>query len=162
MADLATIDDELTLFDVTPYRTEPETVEPAEKLSADRRRTIRQAEAIRRGVHPLTLVYRLVVIHPEADRTAVATDRRDLPLRCGSCRFRQSIEHHRRSYPKCTWREENPTDQAPNAGGWPRAAHSTATDVRAFWPVCTKYSPGDGAMSDDAARFIPDFAGATS
>lgn len=36
-----------------------------------------------------------------------------------------------------------------------RATHSTASDVRAWWPACVDYSPGDPGMSRDAATWAP-------
>lgn len=112
------------LFDVTALVVTPP--EP-EHLSADRRRTLRQAQAVASGVHPLGLVFSWVRMHPDADRVASVDDRKDLPLRCGSCCFRQLSSHHNRNHAKCT-------------EGWPaRASHSAATDVRAWWPACTDY-----------------------
>ena len=37
----------------------------------------------------------------------------------------------------------------------PRISGSVATDVRAWWPACPEYTPGD-RLSDDAARHIPE------
>lgn len=141
--------DDLALFDAAPFTVAPAEEVPAEKLSADRRRTVRQAAAVARGVHPLALVFGAIAVpmHPNADRTANAGDARNLPLRCGSCRFRQMLSAGNRSVPKCAHRAEN-------------ATHSAATDVRAWWPACTNYSAGDTAVSDDAARWIPEVVNA--
>lgn len=43
---------------------------------------------------------------------------------CGSCIHRELYQHHNRTYPKC--------DVGP-------VAHSTQTDVRAWWPGCTDW-----------------------
>jgi hypothetical protein len=54
---------------------------PAEKLSADRRRTIRSAECIANGAHPLTLIAqpgRMLRLHPDAPR-----NREKEGTRCG-------------------------------------------------------------------------------
>jgi len=39
--------------------------------------------------------------------------------------------------------------------GAPRATHGAASDVRAWWPACPDYSPGDRGLSDDATRSLP-------
>lgn len=98
----------LALFDMAPVALPP--TEPVEKISNDRRRTLRQKADVAKGIHPLTRRR----VHPDASRT------------CGSCRFREVIGHHSRSYPKCTFGD--PT--------MPRATHSAASDVRAWWPGC--------------------------
>lgn len=119
-------------------------VEPAvDNRSTDQRRTDRQAGAIRAGVHPLALVFgATVVMHPGADRTATRGDGPRLPLRCGTCRYRFGVRHAS-TYPKCGARDGARVTRGP------------ATDVRAWWPACLDYSPGDPALSPDAARWIP-------
>jgi hypothetical protein len=62
----------------------PEKPAPEPRLSADRRRTLRQREQIDRGHHPLT-----------GTRT-----RPDLG-NCGTCSHRFLQEHHGKSYAKC-------------------------------------------------------------
>jgi hypothetical protein len=64
---------------------EPTVAPPAPKLSADRRRTLRQKADIARGVHPLT---KLPLLKPEGHT-------------CGDCAHRIAGHHHNRSYPKC-------------------------------------------------------------
>ena len=64
-------------------------------------------------------------------------------------------EYHDRTYPKC-WLPA----KAAGADGslrevYPRVTHSAASDVRAWWPACPDYSPGD-SLSPDAARSIPE------
>jgi hypothetical protein len=110
------------LFDMDPAA--PVVTAPVEKLSADRRRTIRQRNDLARGVHPLSAAigrpdWRPLRLHEDENRT------------CGNCRFRELLGHHSRSYPKCM------------AGDGVRATHGAATDVRAWWRGCTghEYDP---------------------
>ena len=141
------------------YDPPPTPVE--EPLSADRRRTKRQAELIAAGIHPLTKK----PLHPLASRHRDASSPKADPFTCGSCWFRQALEYHGRSYPKCVLpgsvrayrKREDGTWGWETVEGAPRATHSAASDVRAWWPACTDYSPSD-RTSNDAARFIPDEA----
>lgn len=127
------------LFAMTP----PPVAEP-EKLSVDRARTVRQRRDISEFRHPLWRVFP-TWRHPETRGLAYERDdEKDRPHTCGSCRFRQVLDHHGRTYPKCV--------QGDTA---PRATHSTSSDVRAWWPGCRDYEAGDGALSPDAARCIP-------
>lgn len=117
-----------TLFDVDPAQARP--AEPAEKLSADRRRTIRQADALAHGRHPLGLVFGSPLrLHADA---APADDRTAPGARCGTCRFRELFGYHTRSYAKCTV-------GYVEGRGYPRVSHGSATDVRAWWPACRDY-----------------------
>jgi hypothetical protein len=105
--------------------------EPPEReaLSAGQRLTRRQAEHIRQGIHPLTLAYTLIrPLHPDADRTRTADSPQNNTPTCGSCDLRTTGG----GYPKCT---------EPSA---PRS-HGPATDVRAWWPACTRWTPKAGA-----------------
>ncbi len=140
-----------TLFEV------PDRAGPAEKLSADRRRTMRQAQAVAAGVHPLALVFGASIrMHPLADRTAAAGDGTGQPYRCGSCRFRSTVAgQHEGRFPKCLFGAENPTDSKRRVAP-PRFSNGAATDVRAWWPACTDYSAADPRLSPDAARCLPD------
>lgn len=130
-----------TLFDGYEPGPLPLSKDPA--LSADRRRTERQREQITRGIHPLTGT----LVHPLADTHANASDGKSQPYRCGSCYFREVLSYHGKAYPKCTF---GANTEAPA----PRISHSTATDVRAWWPACRDYSPSD-PISPDAARSVP-------
>lgn len=136
-----------TLFDATPYTVEP----PAEpKLSPDRRRTARQAQAVANGVHPLGLALGYPIrMHPDAPR-----DRTSEGPRCGTCWYRKMLAYHKRSYPKCLYDVENDTDQRPGMAY--RVTHGAGTDVRAWWPACVDYSPGEPSLSPDAARYVPE------
>jgi hypothetical protein len=57
--------------------------EPEPKLSTDRRRTLRQKQALTAGKHPTSLYFgRIVRLHTDA---APAEDRKAEGLRCGDC-----------------------------------------------------------------------------
>jgi hypothetical protein len=127
---------------------EPPTPEPVEKLSAGQRLTKRQADDIAVGRHPLTRG----ALHPLASRHRDAQSPKDDPFTCGSCWFRHVIRYHGRSYPKCVFDPRRDADDTLDK--YARVSHSTATDVRAWWPACTDYSPGS-SVSPDAARSIP-------
>jgi hypothetical protein len=116
--------------------------EPPPPLSADRRRTQRQAERVAMGVHPLTggRLHELASRHRNAD--APKND----PFTCGSCWFRDVVSAGNKRFAKCFAGSD--TNRAP------RATSSVASDVRAWWPACPDYSPGD-RISDDAARYVP-------
>lgn len=130
------------LFDAAAYQVIAEATEPDTKLSADRLRTIRQATALADGRHPLGLALgRTLRLHSDAPPV---DDRHAPGPRCGSCWHRQVLGHHNRSYGKC---------MADDGG---RVSHGAGTDVRAWWPACRDYSPGDTSVSPDAARFIPE------
>lgn len=122
--------------------------EPDPQLSPDRRRTQRQADAIAVGRHPLTGQR----LHPQASRHRDADSPKNDPFTCGSCRFREVIGYHSRSYAKCLFGMTNEMRYLDDS---PRISHSSATDVRAWWPACPDYSPGDTNLSPDAARYIP-------
>lgn len=110
---------EPALFEVTPIPLDDL------DLSADRRRTLRQHDDVRRGVHPLARVEPTILMHPDADRDAVPGDGRTI-LRCGSCNWRRTL-----GYPKCM----NPRGRKAS----PTLTHGPATDCRAWWPACTEY-----------------------
>lgn len=123
-------------------------------LSSDQRRTVRQADMIRRGIHPLTGGR----LHPLSEIRASRDDAKDLPYRCGSCVFREVIPYRGKSYPKCTWTGSLGADDIERWGldVLPWVSHSASSDVRAWWPACSNYSAGESSLSRDAARFIPD------
>jgi hypothetical protein len=146
-----------TLFD--GYEPAQPLPDPMEGMSADRRRTLRQAANVAAGIHPLTKG----ALHPLASRHRDADSPKDDPYTCGTCWFREVLRYHDRSFPKCClpgpervyrkgedgeWRWET------NDHGAPRATHSAASDVRAWWPACPDYSPSD-RVSSDAARYVP-------
>lgn len=148
----ATTCDDGALFDAAPYEVVRESDTPG--LSSDRRRTLRQREDIDAGRHPLTQG----PFHPFSISAIASPDTpTGAPFTCGSCRFRQTVKHHNRSYPKClrdlTYGGHDPAtvtlDQVANV------SRGEATDVRAWWPACIGYEPGDQALSPDAARSIP-------
>lgn len=127
-------------------------------LSADRRRTLRQAEQVAAGIHPLTGG----PLHPLASRHRDADSPKSDPFTCGSCYFRSVEQYHDRSYPKC-WLPGPRTGDTYKVGnvtmtvGYPRVTHGAGSDVRAWWPACPDYSPGESS-SPDAARGIPEDA----
>lgn len=128
---------ELMLFDGYEPMPIPKSQEPG--LSADQKRTLRQAEGIRKGIHPLTKG----PVHEFGDKFAKSTDAKDLAFRCGSCVFRVVYRYHDKSIPKCRIDDGK------------RDTRSAGTDVRAWWPACPDYSAGDQSLSPDAARSIP-------
>ncbi|HRD59358.1 hypothetical protein [uncultured Nocardioides sp.] len=138
-----------TLFD----GYEPAEVIPEPKLSADRRRTKRQADNIAAGIHPLTggPLHELASRH--RDSSAPKAD----PFTCGSCKWREVLRHpHGKRFPKCVF-PGNADAADYERPGWtpPRFSASAASDVRAWWPACRSYTPGDTRLSPDAARCIP-------
>ena len=138
-----------TLFDVEPLQ-----VEPAEKMSPDRRRTVRQRQLIAAGLHPLQVVAgnRDARLHPNAAPEICSPDApKNRPYTCGSCRFRYVLRWHDGTFPKCVKDVVGTNDMTA-----PSITHGAATDVRAWWPACRGYEPGDD-ISDDAARCIPGY-----
>lgn len=94
-------------------------VEPQPKLSTDRRRTLRQKQALVAGKHPTSLYFgRTVRLHPDA---APAEDRKAEGLRCGGCAL---LSKNGWGYLKCS-----------NVG----ESHGPATDMRAWWPACVNH-----------------------
>ncbi len=142
---------DLALFDV-----DAPPVEPVEKVSADRRRTIRQRQSIERRVHPLSGSLRWnLPLHPD-----VQIDRDGGGPRCGTCVFRVLAHHHNRAYAKCAADARTVTrrrvDGTPyEATQYPRITHGAGSDVRAHWPACPDYELGDTGKSPDAARWNP-------
>lgn len=126
---------------------EPEVREP---LSVDRRRTLRQAEAIAAGRHPLTGG----PLHSLASTARDAASPKDDPFTCGSCRWRKVVGYHDYRYPKCLFPGSMSAEQYETQVP-PRVSHSASSDVRAWWPACRDYSPGEPKLSPDAARHIP-------
>ena len=109
------------LFDLehTPPVEEP-------KLSPDRRRTQRQAEAITKGSHPLALIIGTTIRrHPGTiGQEYAATDPAGRDLTCGTCAQRETHGYHGRRYAKCM------------ADGGRRTSSGAGTDCRSWWPAC--------------------------
>lgn len=126
----------------------PETPEVEPTLSAGQRLTKRQADAIALGRHPLTGG----ALHPLASRHRDASSPKSDPFICGSCWFRTLVRYHGKTYPKCLFDPRRDADDSLDK--YARVSHSTVTDVRAWWPACRDYSPGD-SISSDAMRSIP-------
>lgn len=136
--------DEPALFAAEPYvvALAPD-AEPGERLSPGRRLTLRQAEAVARGVHPLALPGNLLRIHPDADpgRTASPDNAAARPLRCGTCRWRELVGGHAQSYPKCLYGAGTWPNGNVKVASAPRYSAGPATDVRGWWPACTDWQP---------------------
>lgn len=108
--------------------------EPEEKLSAGRRRTQRQLEALRAGQHPLGLPLRVCLpLHPDAPPV---DDRKAEGPRCGDCRFRELMHGGANSYPKCLRGWDGDRHKDP-----PWASHGGGTDVRSWWGACKFWEP---------------------
>lgn len=97
-------------------------VPEGEKLSADRRRTMRQRHDVEVGRHPLT---------GGKTRPELGT--------CGGCIHRRLVGGHAHAYPKCDYGAD--PDKPHLANSWPRASQSAATDVRKHWPACSDFEP---------------------
>ena len=106
---------------------EPDPARPG-TLSADQRRTIRQARLLEAGLHPLAIVLPKLALHPDA---APPGDRQAPGLRCGSCArlFHRTDVSHAGGYAKCEL--------------WP--SRGAASDIRAWWPACRHHQAGEGA-----------------
>ena len=100
---------------------------PQPTLSSDRRRTVRQAQDVATGRHPLTRG----PLHPDASRDRTRESGRRDPFTCGTCVHRDT----RFTFPKCL------------ALGPKALSHSAATDVRAWWPACPSYEPSTEASA---------------
>jgi hypothetical protein len=122
-------------------------------LSAGQRVTLRQRADVEAGRHPLTRGR----LHPLASRHRDPAAPKSDPFTCGSCAFRQVVGYHGQSFPKCLWYPPAgiPPETLP-LDRFPRVAHSQQSDVRAWWPACPDYQPGDTLLSPDAARSIPE------
>jgi hypothetical protein len=131
------------LFDIDPAQIPPE----PPKLTADQRRVQRQAETLAAGYHPVTKLK----LHEEA---APAGDRKAEGRRCGNCRFRMVLGYRNKSFAKCLNPGGMGADEIDVIGP-PYVTHGAATDVRRWWPACDEHSYGDRALSDDAARYVP-------
>lgn len=143
--------DELTLFDPAPFTVA--TPDSAEPLSADRKRTLRQAARLADGIHPMQpVVGHSLKLHPQA---APHDDQSAEGRRCGNCRFRTVLAYHNRSYPKCTHPGGRSAEEYEKNGP-PYVTHGAASDVRAWWPGCVEHVYGDPKLSPDAARHVPE------
>ncbi|MGH6654433.1 MAG: hypothetical protein ACRDVE_04420 [Actinocrinis sp.] len=102
--------------------------EPKPVLTAGEALRARQQARLDVGLHPLSMPGRHTIrLHADA---APAADKSAHGLRCGGCRFRELLlSEGGRAFPKCMWR------------GGSRASHSTASDVRSWWPACRDFEP---------------------
>lgn len=120
---------------------------PGDGISADRRRTLRQAAALNAGHHPLGMYLRHTLkLHPQA---APANDRNAPGLRCRDCAFWVAVSagDHAGVFRKCL--HGNPTNNLETA---PRVSNSAATDCRGWWPACTDFQPRPANKPTDAAE----------
>jgi hypothetical protein len=124
--------------------------DPLEGLSADRRRTLRQAADLEARRHPLTGRR----LHEEA---APAADRKAPGRRCGNCFFRTSAMWHNKTFLKCAHPGSLGADEI-SVTAPPRVTHGAASDLRNWWPACPDHVYGDPGLSDDAARYVPEAA----
>lgn len=96
-----------------------------EVLTRGERRKRLVATRIARGEHPLGRIR----LHADA-----ASGREGDGLRCKTCRFRELMGGHQRSYPKC---------RLPLVIGghetFPRDTGCESSDIAAWWPACTDY-----------------------
>lgn len=138
--------DQLALFPVSAP------AEAAGGPTPGERRRQRQAAAVARGLHPLSVALRYAIrLHPDA---GPLEDPAAAGRRCGTCRWRQTHTHHDRTYPKCLYPEDEPADRWELLGP-PRYTRGPGTDVKAAWPACVDHEYGDPRMSLDAARWSP-------
>lgn len=136
------------LFDLAP--TDLQLAEPDELVSADARRTRRQAALLTRGRHPLGLDYPLP-LHTEA---APVDDRNATGRRCRNCRWLDTVPHHNKTYKKCAFPGSMSAADYELIGGL-RMTHGPASDVRGWWPGCRDHEPGDPKLPQ-AMRWVPD------
>lgn len=141
------------LFDSAPFYVEPPAwTDPT--LSPDRRRTLRQRDAIDTGRHPLTGG----PLHPSSLGKYASKGDAGMPFTCGSCRFREVLRHHDGRYPKCLRDLTYGGHDAASVrlSDVKNVSRGASTDVRGWWPACTGYEAGDPGLSPDAARFVPE------
>lgn len=115
------------LFDMEPVPAS----DPPAKISPDKRRTLRQAAAIRTGMHPLSLVLAGLRLHPDAGRDPAE---RTAGPRCGGCRFYGHYGHN--SWQKCLHGYDASLAGTPAHRPPPRVSGGPVTDIRAWWPGC--------------------------
>lgn len=85
-------------------------------ISATRRRTERNRDMLRDGVHPAT--YRRLLVVEEGTK----------PWTCGACKFAKKVGGGRRDYWKC---------ERHRLG----MSASEASDIRISWPACELFQP---------------------
>jgi len=114
-----------TLFDMDPPARSGK-----RKLTPDQARTIRQLQALRRRIHPLSLAFKGWGLRLHSDAPP-ADDRLAAGPRCGTCRFYARVTSNgNHAYPKCVRGTKNPY-----------VTHGAATDLRAWWPGCEHWEP---------------------
>ncbi|MDI1288690.1 MAG: hypothetical protein PSX37_01905 [bacterium] len=106
------------LFDVDPVD-----LSAPEQKSAGVRLTEKREDFIRRGFHPLANLMPGLMLRPDAPREKAAPG-----PRCGSCQHRVQVGSGNRDYWKC---------------GFYRSSGSAQSDLRLWWPACTRYVEGE-------------------
>jgi hypothetical protein len=106
------------LFEMEP--TAPVVALPEPGMSADRRRTARQKMLLARGLHPAAPY----ALHADAAHVTEPNEP-GKGLRCDSCAHLDAQRHHDRTYIKC------------EVVG---ITHGTGTDMRRWWPACTRWT----------------------
>jgi len=106
---------------------------PGPKPGDDARRTLRQAQAMAYGSHPLALLRSPLRLHPDAP----PVDDREAPgPRCGGCVF---AERNGPGFLKCT-RGRSGEICTPSFRSGPYETHGAATDLRRWWPACAFFT----------------------
>lgn len=160
----------MTAVDIEPLGLfpEPEHAGPMplpEDATAGERRRARQAAAIARGHHPLSVALRAPLpLHPLASRDV--GDPRDGTPRCGTCDHRERMATGASVHAKCTagafessrpvYRGETGAHVRPDGRVavtvYPRRTHGPGTDVQRGFPACVDYyRAGDTELSGPAS-----------
>lgn len=99
----------------------------------------RQAAAVERGQHPLSVALRSPLPLLDVGDAERPT--------CGTCLFRRHYNPgHARSYAKCLAYPQIRHMPAPGGGehtwtDYPRVTNGEGTDIRSWWPACPDYQP---------------------
>ena len=107
---------------------------PDEKISPDRRRTLRQLQVMNGGLHPLSLLRGGTTLRLHHGAPPV-DDRKAPGPRCGNCAF---SEDNGFGYIKCT-RGRTGEICTPSFRRGPYETHGDATTIRAWWPGCERW-----------------------
>lgn len=127
----------------------PDPTPAPQSTTAGQRLRARQSDRIRAGLHPLAHVATNLRLHPDAVLVVENDGRRTDPYRCGSCAHRRLVGGHATPFPKClhgyTRTPIPEAEQKPNGPKFriktPRVTNGAATDVAAWWPGCTEWTP---------------------
>lgn len=111
--------------------------EPDRRLGPDARRTIRRAQAMAHGSHPLVLLGGHLRLHADAPP---ADDRAAPGPRCGNCALAVVNAF---DYLKCTVGRSGEIG-TPSFRRGPYETHGTASDLRYWWPGCERWQARRG------------------